>query len=512
MAAAAADASAAAAAECSPRAALPHVAIFPFMSKGHTIPLLHLARLLHRRRLATFTFFTTPLNAPHLRAYLADLPHDAVHVVELPFPRDSPGLPPGVENTDQLPSMSLFLSFVGATKRLRPDFEQALGRLSPPATFLLSDAFHVWTLESARELGIPRLMFYGMGWYAMAVSTMVSIGRPHAGIHSEIEPFRVPGFPHIQLTKADLAPPFDDPTANSPLQDFVSEQAMATLESQGVIVNSFYEMEAAFADHWNRNLHPKGWCVGPLCLAQPPQEVARSLRWEHAEWLDARLAAGRPVLYVSFGTQAELPAPQLEELAAALENSGLDFFWVLRNKEGSSSSSSVDAGYDERVAGRGVVAREWVPQMEVLSHAAIRGFLSHCGWNSVLEGVCAGVPILAWPLMAEQHLNAKLVVEELGVGLRVRTADGTREGLVRRECVEEMARALLMGEEGRAAAARVGKLKGGALRAMEGAGSSWSALAEMVEELCGEAGKGRVGELGPSAPNEIGRADDWSRE
>ncbi|MQL90649.1 hypothetical protein Taro_023243 [Colocasia esculenta] len=245
---------------------LPLVAIFPFISKGHTIPLLHLARLLHRRRLATFTFFTTPLNAPFIRASLNDLlPPPAV--VELPFSRDAPGLSPGVESTGQLPSMSDFNAFCRATERLREPFKRALAALQPPAAFLVSDSFHFLTVDSAAAFGIPRLVFDGMGWFVQTVSTLVGVGMPHAGLISNVKPFQVPGFPQIWLTKADFPPPLDDPDSHGLEKDFPLEVIEATAKSRGIIRNSFHDMEAAFSEHWNRHFPIKGWSVGPLCLA-----------------------------------------------------------------------------------------------------------------------------------------------------------------------------------------------------------------------------------------------------
>ena len=90
----------------------------------------------------------------------------------------------------------------------------------------------------------------------------------------------------------------------------------------------------------------------------------------------------------------------------------------------------------------------WVDQTEILNHESVEGFLSHCGRNSAMEAICAGVPILAWPMMAEQLLNARMVVEEIKIGLRVETVDGSVRGFVKAEGLEKMVKKLMEGEEG----------------------------------------------------------------
>lgn len=88
---------------------------------------------------------------------------------------------------------------------------------------------------------------------------------------------------------------------------------------------------------------------------------------------------------------------------------------------------------EKRVKEHGMIVKDWVDQWEILSHESVKVFLSHCGWNSAQESICAGIPLLAWPMMAEQPLNAKLVVEELKIGVRVETEDGSVKGFVTRE-------------------------------------------------------------------------------
>ncbi|KAJ9540559.1 hypothetical protein OSB04_027065 [Centaurea solstitialis] len=146
-----------------------HVVLFPFMAKGHTIPILHLARLLLRRN-AAVTIFTTPSNHPYISASLSDTP---TTIISLPFPQNIPGIPAGVESTDKLPSMSLFLPFVSSTKLLKPDFEHALKTLETPPTFMITDGFFGWTLDSANKFDIPRLVYYGMSNFAITISRVI---------------------------------------------------------------------------------------------------------------------------------------------------------------------------------------------------------------------------------------------------------------------------------------------------------------------------------------------------
>ncbi|CAK9161336.1 unnamed protein product [Ilex paraguariensis] len=170
-------------------------------------------------------------------------------------------------------------------------------------------------------------------------------------------------------------------------------------------MNSFYEIEPRYFDYWNRHCEPKAWRVGlgSLCLAEPPSikfefesENYQKPPYMQMQWLDQKVADGKSVLYVAFGNESEL-----------------------------------DDGFEERVKKRGILMRDWVDQREVLGHQSDQVFLSHCGWNSVIENKCAKVQILAWPMMAEQPLNARMVMEEIKIGLRVEISNESVKGFVK---------------------------------------------------------------------------------
>ncbi|TKW20914.1 hypothetical protein SEVIR_4G197200v4 [Setaria viridis] len=461
-------------ASSSPPPVLRHVVMLPFMAKGHAMPLLHLTRLLLCRGLASaVTFLATPRDAPFIRT---GAPRAAA-VVELPFPSSAAG----PQSMEDLPSASSFLDVVSASAALRPAFGDALAALDPRPDLLVHDGFLPWAKDTADELGVPRLVSLGMGAFASCVPMAVLAQKPHARVSSPSEPFEVDGFPGLRFTKADLSPPFDDPEPAGPHWDFICESGRAMGSSRGSILNSFHELESFYIDKWNREMPlNKMWPVGPLCLAGEP---VRTLDSDIAAWLDSRLAMNRPVLYVAFGSQADLSRSQLEEIAIGLDRSDLDFIWVVRSKW-----FGQDEPFQGRFGDRGKVVKYFINQLGVLSHKAIKGFFSHCGWNSVMESISMGVPILAYPMAAEQKLNAKFVVDVLKVGIRIwpsKMGDGgPGSELVPSEDVQTLARELILGEGGKCAAAKASELATSARAAMETGGSSFESLELMLREVC----------------------------
>jgi hypothetical protein len=453
------------------------------MAKGHTIPLTHLAHLLRRRQLATVTFFTTPGNAPFVRAALSGA-DGGVDVVELPFPDHATptGVPPGAECVEALDSLSSFPSFVEAASLLQPRFEEALAATRPRASVVVVDAFLYWAHPAANALGARTLAFFGTSAFGHLIRDVFVRDNPAAALLGGTAVFAVPEFPDVQLSLADMPPPFDDPdlTAMASIREMDGKMRSAIASSHGLIVNTFDAMEHRYIEHWNGHIGPRAWPVGPLCLARPappvPQHDGGAAAW--VRWLDEKAAAGRAVLYVALGTMAAVPEAQLRQVAGGLEQSGLDFLWAVRPVD-----ADLGTGFEDRIGGRGVVVREWVDQFTILRHSAVKGFISHCGWNSVTESISAGVPLAVWPMGAEQPVNAKLVVDELRIGMRVVPAKhGTASTLVmvKSEEIVRVAKELMTGEKGAEAARNVAALGAKAREAMDEGGSSWRAVEEMI--------------------------------
>ncbi|CAL4941491.1 unnamed protein product [Urochloa decumbens] len=458
-----------------------HVVIFPFMAKGHTLPLLHFATALslHHRTLR-LTLLTTPANRAFARSHLPA----SVNLVELPFP-SLPPLPAGVESTDALPSRSLYPTFLRATALLREPFAAFLSSLPSPPLALISDFFLGFTHRVARAAGVRRVEFNGMSCFSLATcKALIACQPPAASAEPGGAPFHVQGMPeHVVITAEDVPSEVwnlvSDPE-DAVARFIVDELGGSDEASWGVLVNSFAAVDEAYAAALESFYHyqpgTRAWLVGPLFLAAAGDESSKSERDDDPEgclsWLDQRSGQPGTVVYVSFGTEAHVSDEQLEEIALGLVQSGYPFLWAVRSP---AWSPPVDLGPNGRIV------RGWVPQRRVLAHKAVGGFVSHTGWNSVMESLSAGKPVLAWPLIAEQRLNARHVVDIVGAGVRV----DAKAGFVERAEVEEKVRVLMDadGEVGKRVRARAAWVQEMARSAVSDGGTSRLALHNLVQEL-----------------------------
>ncbi|CAL5080102.1 unnamed protein product [Urochloa decumbens] len=174
-----------------------------------------------------------------------------------------------------------------------------------------------------------------------------------------------------------------------------------------------------------------------------------------------------------------LTAEQVSEAAAGLERSGQRFLWALRAPPAAAGELRLPEGFLERTKDRGLVWTSWAPQREVLAHRAVGGFVTHCGWNLVLQALWSGVPMAPWPLYAEQHLNAFEIVASMGVAVRM-DVDRKRNNFVEAGEVARVVRCLVRGddeeEDGRRARKRVAEMRGACHRTVVQGGSSHASL------------------------------------
>jgi hypothetical protein len=271
----------------------------------------------------------------------------------------------------------------------------------------------------------------------------------------------------------------------------VTEQIVG---ADAVILNTFDELEQEALDAMRAMIPSSAsiHTIGPLAfLAEEivprggPTDALGSNLWKEDvscfEWLHGR--APRSVVYVNYGSITVMTNEELVEFAWGLANSGHDFLWIIRPDLVNGDAAVLPPEFLEAIRGRGHLA-SWCPQEVVLRHEAVGVFLTHCGWNSTMESLCAGVPMLCWPFFAEQQTNCRYTCVEWGVAMEIGQD-------VRREAVEEKIREAMGGEKGMEMQRRAGEWQQIGLRATRPRGRSYANLDKRVADvlLSGTSGK-----------------------
>jgi hypothetical protein len=408
-----------------------HVVLLPWLAFGHILPFTELAKRIARQG-HRVTLLSTPKNTRRLIAIPPDLA-GLIRVVDVALPRVE-HLPEGAEASIDLPSDDLRpylrLAYDAAFARALSDILRAPEPSRPD--WVLTDYAAHWAPVAAARHGVPCAY---LSLYAAAV--LGFFGPPEAlmgrGRYAKTAPehlTEVPDFvpfPTAVAYRGHEARQMFKPAAVPDVSGVAElyRSGMSIHGSQVVGIRSSREFEP----EWLRllaELYQKP--VIPVGLFPPPpaQDVAgheATLRWLDGQAPDS-------VVYAAFGSEAKLTSAQLETIALGLEASGLPFLWAFRAPgdadTGGEGTGGLPAGFEERVNGRGVVCRGWVPQVSFLAHGSVGVFLTHAGWNSVTEGLANGVKLVLLPLMFDQGLNARHLVEKkMGVEVARDDDDGS---------------------------------------------------------------------------------------
>ncbi|KAA8545837.1 hypothetical protein F0562_020712 [Nyssa sinensis] len=464
------------------------------MAHGHMIPTVDMARLFSRNGVKS-TIIMTPLNAPLFSKTIERESQLGIEIGirQIKFPSVEVGLPEGCENVTSITSPEMSPNFYKAIDLLQQPLEQLLEKERPDC--LVADFFIPWATEVAGKLGIPRLVFHGTSFFALSVYDSLFHQKPYKNIKSDSEDFIVPNLPDvIKLTRGQLPDHIREETENN-VTKLIEKSLKSELTSYGVIVNSFHELEPAYSEHYRKVMGRKAWQIGPVSLCNRDNEdkaqrgnKASVDEQECLSWLDSKKP--NTVLYVCFGSVSRFSTAQLFEIAMGLEASAQQFVWVVRKEKRNEDEEEdwMPKGFEKRMAGKGLIIRGWAPQLLILDHEAVGGFMTHCGWNSLLEGMTAGVPMVTWPLFAEQFYNEKLVTDVLRIGVGVGAQEWSRwtddnKVSVKKEDVTKAVTQLVAGEEAEKMRSRAKVFQDMARRAVEEGGSSYSDLNAFIEEL-----------------------------
>ncbi|XXG51672.1 hypothetical protein AAC387_Pa03g0192 [Persea americana] len=444
-----------------------HVAVLAFPFGSHPSSLFFLARKLAEWAPdVAFSFFCTRKTNGSLSSW-PTLPN-------LRFFDVADGLPEGHELKGGIEEELEF--FLRATPG---NYREALKRVDEKekVSCVLSDAFLWFAGEMAEEMGVPWVAF----WIAVACSLLVHLctdlirqmigTQPHEVSRRLDESLSIiPGCSQFQvrdLPEGIVVGPLD-----SPLFKSLHRMSQELPRAAAILVNDIEEMDPTpILDHLG-TIIKKCLPVGPLSHLAPTRPDSDSDPRSCLPWLESKAPAS--VAYVGFGTMLVPPPSELAALAEGLEASGAHFLWSLKDEH----RESLPAGFLDRTRGRGLVV-PWTPQTRVLAHVAVGAFINHCGWNSVLEGIMEGVPMMCRPFFGDQRVNARVLSHVLGIAAEIKGGVLTREGVM------DGLDLLLRREEGKKMREKVGSLKQIGRNAVSQTGSTTKNLKTLLEIIKG---------------------------
>ncbi|KAK9289620.1 hypothetical protein L1049_007778 [Liquidambar formosana] len=448
------------------------VVTVPFPAQGHLNQLLQLSRLITSYNIPVhYVSSTTHSLQAKIRVHgWNPLAAENIHFHDFTVPPFvSP--PPNPNSTTKFPT-HLQPSFY-ASLSLREPVAALLRALSSNArrVIVIHDSLMASVVQDVASIrNAESYTFHSVSAFALYLYMWEAMGKPF-DIKAEITPKDLPSV---------------ESCFTAEFLNFIAFQYQFSKLNSGKLYNSCRSIEAPYIDSLGKEIFgasKKHWAIGPL---NPVAIHENKYRHKCLEWLDKH--ASNSVIYVSFGTTTALTDEQIKELAIGLEKSEQNFIWVLRDAdkgdvfEGEARRAELPKGYEERVEGRGMVVRDWAPQLEILGHRSTGGFMSHCGWNSCMESITMGVPIAAWPMHSDQPRNSLLVTKVLKLGLVVKEW-AKRDKVVTSFAVENAVRRLMASEEGDDMRKRASELGGTVQRSMDKGGVSRMELDSFIAHV-----------------------------
>ncbi|KDP44157.1 hypothetical protein JCGZ_05624 [Jatropha curcas] len=443
--------------------------LIPFFGQGHLLPTIELCKQILSRNFKTTLIISSDLSS-NIPSSLTQYP--LFQVAELP---SSPPPPPPPHSAPDP-----FHRHLHHHSEMAQGIEDLIAKRSenPDSTLPICavvDVMMSWTNEIIKKFQIPTIGFFTSG--ACSAAMEYAIWKNHAVDLKPGEIRLLPGLPEdMALTDSDLKtrphgpPPAGNgggppPPAGPPPGGIGGQQPPPpgpppgfgrrkmgppqpgapppwledTEASIALMMNTCNFLERPFIEYLTNEIGKPVWGVGPLLPEQFWKSTGSILQdnqiranrrsnvtqEEVLTWLDAK--APGSVLYIAFGTEVGPTIDEYTQLADALEASNRPFIWAIQlnsGRVGPPSQTGSDQGYfphglQERVGKRGLIIHGWAPQLLILSHPSIGGFLSHCGWNSSVEAIGGGKAILGWPIRGDQYYNAQLIVKHLKIGFMI---------------------------------------------------------------------------------------------
>ncbi|XP_062175714.1 mogroside IE synthase-like [Alnus glutinosa] len=355
---------------------------------------------------------------------------------------------------------------------------EKLSSSSRPVDCIVYDAFLPWALDVAKKFGLVGAVLFTQSCAVDNIYYQVHKGVLKVPL-SETEILLLGSLP---LEPQDMPSFVSDFGSYSAFLDILVGQFSNVDKADCVLVNTFYELEQEVVD-WMEKIWPLG-TIGPTI---PSMFLDKRIEDDKSygfsifkpnmdacmKWLNDSPKGS--VVYVSFGSSAALEVEQMQELAWGLRMSNRCFLWIVRASE----EVKLPKSFVEETSEKGLVVR-WCSQLEVLAHEAVGCFVTHCGWNSTLEALSFGVPMVAVPQWSDQSTNAKYIMDVWKIGLK---APVDEKGLVRRDALEHCVQEIMEGERGKEIKKNAFKWRKLAKEAVDDGGSSDKNIEEFVAKL-----------------------------
>nr|APR64105.1 hypothetical protein [Populus tomentosa] len=479
------------------------VVLIPLPAMGHIVALVEVAKLLVQRddRLYTTVLVMHPTVDPSTIKYMESLAAstlpDRMRVINLPSVESITSATKGRHSwlrslvEGQKPHVKEYVS------KIRTQFE--MNPNSPRLAGFIFDTFASRMKDVPHEFGVPWYVFSASG--AAFIGSMLHLTALHDEQGVDLTELKNS---EDELEMPCLANPIPAKLVPSMVFEKDSlttflEHARILIEARGILINTFLEFESYAINSLSDGKTPPVYPVGPFVKrigggGDPRSDDSNNYR-DIMEWLDDQPPLS--VMFLCFGSWGSFEEKQVKEIAIALEHSGHRFLWSLRkpsqNDEMQSPSDYEDfqsilpQGFLDRTAKIGKVIG-WAPQVEILSHSAVGGFASHCGWNSILESLRFGVPLATWPLYAEQQFNACQMVIELGLAVEIKMDYrndfyGDNEIIVSSDDVLKAIKSVM--EENSEVRKKVKEMSRVSEKTLVDGGSSFSSLCRLIEDMMG---------------------------
>ncbi|XP_052172420.1 mogroside IE synthase-like isoform X2 [Diospyros lotus] len=446
-----------------------HILVLPFPLQGHINPMLQFSKHLASKGLkVSFITTTSVRNTIHLQ-----LPSS----VAIQYISD------GYDDEKQAESLDDYLRrFQDVVSKTLADFIVQKQKADDPPKLLVYDSVMPWALEVAKGLGLGGASFFTQSCAVNAIYYHLNRG------HFEV-PLGGPAMlslPEMPLLGIDDLPSFIcDDGAYPALLRLVANMFSNFRDADWLLFNTFDKLEEQMVKWMMASQWPIK-TIGPSIpsMGYDDQDYGLSLFSPSAEaacinWLDSKPTAS--VVYASFGSLACLSEAQMEELAWGLHNATaaahfrFHFLWVVRASE----EAKLPANFVDETSEIGLIVN-WSPQLRVLAHPAVGCFMTHCGWNSTLEALALGVPMVAMPQWSDQATNAKYIADVWRVGLRLGADD---KGVITRQEIGVRIKEVMEGERGIELRKNAMRWRELAREAVQEEGSSDSNIEEFVSGL-----------------------------